>query len=108
MGTQRVYFRQHLYSTAWPIYDFARTECRERRLALVMGFNNKCGVTSGMEAGRRVGGREGWREGSTKGAATGRWMQINSFSALTEEPKTPAQQNKHRSPGGRAQSDKSL
>lgn len=84
------------------------TQCRERRLALVMGFNRKCGVWP-----VKRGGMEGWRgdggeDSSTKGAATGRWMQINPFSALTEEPKTPAQQNKYCSPGGRAQRDKSL
>lgn len=44
------------------------TQCREQRLALVMGFNRKCGVTSETRAGRRAGGGVG--EWSTKGAAT--------------------------------------
>lgn len=55
MGT-----RQHLHSTAWPISDFPqrRKQCRERRLALVMGFNGKCGATSetGREGGLGGGG----------------------------------------------------
>lgn len=65
-----MYFRQHLYSTAWPIYDFCSdtvAQCRERSLALVMGFNRKCSVTSETRAGRRAGGGVG--EPSTKGAA---------------------------------------
>lgn len=83
------------------------TQCRERRLALVMGFNRKCGVTSetGRDGGLAGGGSGGVEH---KRSCDGRWMQINPFSALTEEPKTPTQQNKYRSPGGRAQRDKSL
>lgn len=79
------------------------TQSGERRLALVMGFNRKCGVTS--ETGRD-GGLAGGVE--HKRSCGSRWMQINPFSGLTEEPKTPPQQNKYRSPGGRAQRDKSL
>ena len=81
------------------------TRSGERHLALVMGFNRKCGVTS--ETGRD-GGLEGGGGAEHKRSCGGRWMQINPFSALTEEPKTPPQQNKNRSPGGRAQRDKSL
>lgn len=42
------------------------THCREGRLALVMGFNRKCGVTS------EIGGRDGGagREGGGNGAQT--------------------------------------
>lgn len=82
------------------------TQCRERRLALVMGFNRKCGVTSKTGWGGGLAG--GSRGVEHKRSCDGRWMQINPFSALTEEPKTPTQQNKYRSPGGRAQRDKSL
>lgn len=94
----------------------AQKKCR---LALVMGFNRKCGVTGEKRVGKK-GGKEGatgeWEEGERGGvgclehkrSCDGRWMQINPFSALPEEPKTPTQQNKYRSPGGRAQRDKSL
>ena len=56
MGTQR----QHLYSAAWPISDSA--QCGEGRLARVMGFNRKRGVTGEKGAGWR-----GWRGGGDRG-----------------------------------------
>lgn len=58
--------------------------------------------------GRGRGEGEKRRKAEHKRRCGGRWMQINLFSALLEEPKTPTQQNKYRSPGGRAPRDKSL
>lgn len=57
MGTPRVYFGLHLYSTAWPIYDLAQSlqlGVEKWRLALLMGFNGKVRCDQ-----RREGGKEG-------------------------------------------------
>lgn len=57
MGTPRVYFGLHLYSTAWPIYDLAQRlqlGVEKWRLALLMGFNGKVRCDQ-----RREGGKEG-------------------------------------------------
>jgi len=54
-----------------------------------MRFNRRSDVT-------RESGRDGGAGGGVehKRSCGGRWMQINPFSALTEEAKTPTQQNK--------------
>lgn len=57
MGTPRVYFGLHLYSTAWPIYDLAQRlqlGVEKWRLVLLMGFNGKVQCDQ-----RREGGKEG-------------------------------------------------
>lgn len=125
MGTPRVYFGLHLYSTAWPIYDLAQRlqlGVEKWRLALLMGFNGKVRCDQRREGGKEgvrgtwgrngrgagEGREEGRRRAEHKRRCGDRWMQINLFSALPEEPKTPTQQNKYRSPGGRAPRDKSL
>lgn len=43
MGTPRVYFGLHLYSTAWPIYDLAQTVARRGKVA----FGSANGILTG-------------------------------------------------------------